>query len=131
MNVYGVLTDYLPNFENDPLGSWAVDRSLICCTVKGRHFIQDVQSFMEKHPEYELNQYQKILETNGLEWEGETMKGAEVSSLDGKCVMALIIGAIRADRFSTGALIGFFESGAIEKWLLRLKEIDEESSGIR
>lgn len=59
------------------------------------------------------------------------MKGAEISSLDGKCVTALIIGAIRADRFSTGALIGFFESGAIEKWLLRLKEIDGESRAIR
>ena len=125
MAVYKALTDYLPKFENDHRGAWAVDRSFGCCTAEGNRFIRTVQSFMDEHPEYELNQYQRILEANGLEWGTKSMKGAEVSILDGNCVMALIIGAIRANRFSTGALLDFFESGAIERWLLRLKEIDE------
>lgn len=38
--------------------------------------------------------------------------------------MALIIGAIRAERFCNGALLGSFEDGSIRKWLERLKEID-------
>lgn len=129
MGLYKALTDYLPNFENDIRGAWAVDRSLGCCNAKGNRFIKTVQSFMDEHPEYELNQYQRILEANGLEWGTKSMKEAEVSTLDGKCVMALITGAIRADRFSTGALLDFFESGAIERWLLRLKEIDGEMNG--
>ena len=129
MGIYKALTDFLPNFENDSLGTWAVDRSFECCTVEGRRFVKAVYSFMDKHPEHELNQYQKILEINGLEWGTKSMKGAEVSALDGKCVMALIMGAIRADRFSTGALLDFFESGTIERWLLRLKEIDERIDG--
>ena len=55
---------------------------------------------------------------------------ADVSSLDDQIVMALIMGAIRADRFCEGALFGFFKDGSMKRWLLRLKEIDEESGGI-
>jgi hypothetical protein len=40
----------------------------------------------------------------------------------------LLMGAIRADRFSEGALLYFFETGTITKWLNRLKEIDEIKS---
>ena len=53
------------------------------------------------------------------------MKNADVSSLDGKTVVALLVGAIRAERFCDGALLDFFEDGSIVKWLSRLKEIDE------
>ena len=52
------------------------------------------------------------------------MSEADVSHLDGKCIMALIVGAVRAERFCDGALLGFFKDGSIKKWLMRLKEID-------
>ena len=52
------------------------------------------------------------------------MKNANVNALDGTTVVALIVGAIRAERFCDGALLDFFESGCIEKWLERLAEID-------
>ena len=45
--------------------------------------------------------------------------------------MALIIGAIRAERFCNGALLGFFKDGSITKWLSRLKEIDEGVSSMQ
>lgn len=125
MGVYKALTDYLPNFENDSRGTWAVDPSDGYCTAKGSQFIGDVYSFMDEHPEYELNKYHEILKENGLEWGMDSLKRADVSALNGKCVMALMMGAVRADRFSRGALLDFFESGAIERWLLRLKEIDK------
>lgn len=130
MSVYKVLTDYLPNFENDRCGTWAVDPSDGYCTAKGSQFIGDVYSFMDEHPEYELNKYHEILNENGLEWGMDSLKRADVSALNGKCVMALMMGAVRADKFATGALFSIFESGAIERWLLRLKEIDE-GEGIR
>ena len=44
--------------------------------------------------------------------------------LDTKTVLALLIGAIRADRFCEGALLGFMKSGAIQRGLVRLKELD-------
>lgn len=53
------------------------------------------------------------------------MKCADVSSLDGRTVMALIIGTIRADRFCEGTLLTSFERWSIAKWLSRLKRIDE------
>ena len=52
------------------------------------------------------------------------MSEADVSKLDAQCVMALIVGAVRAERFCDGALLGFFKDGSIQKWLTRLKEID-------
>jgi len=47
-------------------------------------------------------------------------------SLNEQCVMALIMGAARAERFCDGALLGSFNSGCIAKWLIRLKNIDKE-----
>ena len=52
------------------------------------------------------------------------MEGAIVDDLDAKTVLALLIGAIRADRFCEGALLGFMKSVAIQRWLVRLKELD-------
>ena len=51
------------------------------------------------------------------------MSVANVSALDGQCVMALIMGAVRAERFCDGALLEFFKDGSIKKWLERLNEI--------
>ena len=56
------------------------------------------------------------------------MSEADVSRLDGKCVMAMIVGAVRAERFCDGALLSFFKDGNIEKWLMRLKEIEAEKA---
>lgn len=53
------------------------------------------------------------------------MSEADVSELDGQAVIALLLGAVRADRFCEGALLGFFEDGSVKRWLLRLKEVDE------
>lgn len=43
------------------------------------------------------------------------MSDADVSSLDAQCVMALIMGAVLAERFCDGALLGFFKDGSIKK----------------
>ena len=52
------------------------------------------------------------------------MSEADVSALDAQCIMALIMGAVRADRFCEGALMDFFKDGSIKKWLERLKKLD-------
>lgn len=91
-----------------------------------KNFIREVYRFEEKHPEYGLHQYGEILKQNGLSWEMDSMAKAESSQLEGKCVVALIIGAIRADRFCEGVLKDFYDRGCILKWLNRLKELDEQ-----
>ena len=90
-------------------------------------FADEFYQFSESHPEYQLTRYGSILERNGLNWGDEKMRNADVDSLDAKCILALIMGAIRAERFCDGALLSFFKDGFIVKWLKRLKDIDDSN----
>ena len=87
-------------------------------------FLREFYQFVDSHPEYQLISYMQILETNGLKWDYQIMQDADVERLDAQCTLALIMGAIRADRFNEGVLKKFFETGSILKWLKRLKDID-------
>ena len=131
------LTKHLPAIENaEGFGNWVVDRDskgtmndpIKMPYVNYETTVADVEQaiydFVDEHPEYELTHYRDILERNGLEWGSQAMSGADVSELDGQAVMALLLGAVRAERFCDGALLGFFGDGSMRRWLLRLKEID-------
>ena len=85
---------------------------------------QAIYAFQEAHPEFELTRYADILEKNGLKWDMRSMTGVNAGKLDGQAVMALLMGAIRAERFCDGALLDFCESGTIARWLRRLDELD-------
>lgn len=89
--------------------------------------INEVYRFEEEHPEYGLNRYHEILEKHHIEWGDQAMTAADVSNMDGQGVMALLLAAIRAERFSDGALLDFLKRGLIQKWLERLVELDKES----
>lgn len=131
------LTKHLPAIENaEGFGNWVVDRGskgtmddpIEMPYVNYGTTVADVEQaiydFVDEHPEYELTHYRDILERNGLEWGSQAMSGADVSELDGQAVMALLLGAVRAERFCDGALLGFFGDGSMRRWLLRLKGID-------
>lgn len=131
------LTKHLPAIENaEGFGNWVVDRGskgtmddpIEMPYVNYGTTVADVEQaiydFVDEHPEYELAHYRDILERNGLEWGSQAMSGADVSELDGQAVMALLLGAVRAERFCDGALLGFFGDGSMRRWLLRLKGID-------
>ena len=131
------LTKHLPAIENaEGFGNWVVDRGskgtmddpIEMPYVNYGTTVADVEQaiydLVDKHPEYELTHYRDILERNGLEWGSQAMSGADVSELDGQAVMALLLGAVRAERFCDGALLGFFGDGSMRRWLLRLKGID-------
>jgi ADP-ribosylglycohydrolase len=83
-------------------------------------------SYVQTHPEYELGNYEAILEKNNLKWETDSMQSAEAGELDEQCVLALITGAFRADHFSGGVLNEFIKGGYIGTWLGRLKALDGE-----
>ena len=131
------LTKHLPAIENaEGFGNWVVDREstgtmndpIKMPYVNYGTTVADVEQaiydFVDEHSEYELTHYHDILERNGLEWSSQAMSGADVSELDGQAVMALLLGAVRAERFCDGALLDFFEDGSMRRWLLRLKGID-------
>ena len=136
MKKFENLIKYLPLLEDDNIGTWIIDREndgspehpiqmpFVNYSEMVHDFIMDVYDFEEKNKDFELTRYGEILEKNGLEWGSKSMSEADVSSLDGQCIMALIMGAVRAERFCDGALLGFFKDGSIKKWLERLKKID-------
>lgn len=49
----------------------------------------------------------------------------DVSNMDAQGVMALFMGMVRGERFCDGTIMKMIKSGAVKKWLLRLKEIKE------
>ena len=133
------LTKHLPAIEKaERFGSWVVDREskgtmddpiqmpYVDYVTKVTEVDQEIYGFVDEHPEYKLTHYRDILEHNGLEWDSQAMSEADVSKLSGQAVMALLLGAVRAERFCDGALLGFFEDGSIRRWLVRLREIDEQ-----
>lgn len=87
-------------------------------------FEEEFYQFSESHPEYELTRYGEILEGHGLKWGDDAMRSANLQALDEQGVLALIMGAIRAERFCDGALLGFLKDGSLTAWLKRLKDID-------
>ena len=135
MSKFAELTKYLPLLEDDNIGSWIIDHEndgtpehpiqmpFVNYSEMVHRFIDDVYDFSDNNKDFELTRYGEILERNGLEWGSESMSEADVSSLDAQCVMALIMGAVRAERFCDGALLGFFKDGSIRRWLERLKEV--------
>jgi len=96
---------------------------------KENYFFQfniEFYNFLQLHLEYELGDYENILEENNLRWQTESMRSADENNLGEQCVLALITGAFRADHFSGGVLKEFIKDGYIDKWLGRLKTLDEE-----
>ena len=80
MGIYKTLTDYLPEIQHRSYGEWVVDREskgtaeepiqmpYVSYSRMIRRFQNDVYDFMDNHPEYELNNYQKVLEANNIQW---------------------------------------------------------------
>ncbi len=137
MSKFDNLTKYLSQLSDDSFGTWIIDREndgspehpiqmpFVNYSELVLNFIDDVMRVVDQEHEMQLTHYGKILESNGIEWGSKSMSAADVSKADVICVLALLVGAIRAERFCDGALLGFFKDGSIRKWLERLKEIDE------
>ena len=136
--MYESLTKYLMGLAGDEKGTWIIDKEndgtpehpiqmpYVNYSRMVRDFTDDVYSFVETHEEMGLNHYSDILKANGIKWGTDSMSTAVVENLDAKCVLTMILGAVRAERFCDGALLGFFENGSVARWLERLKELDIE-----
>lgn len=137
MGRFEKLTDYIPKLASDEFGVWIIDREndgtqehpiqmpFVNYSSVVNSFTEDVYQLMAANGDMELDRYSDILCENGIEWSSRSMSNVDVSSLDQQCIMALIMGAVRAERFCDGALLGFFKDGCILKWLQRLKVIDD------
>lgn len=140
--MYESLTKHLDEFTGAEFGTWIIDKKNdgtpehplqfpfvnYSCVVD--QFIDDVYSFVDNHEEMGLHNYIKILEDNGIKWSWEPMVKAEVDNLDAQCIIALIFGVIRAERFNEGILLVFLKNGSIIRWLERLKTLDANVENI-
>lgn len=140
--MYEKITKYLDEFTGTEFGTWIFDNKndgtpehpaqmpFLSYSSVIMHFIEDVHSFVYEYEEIGLYNYEKVLEENGIEWGMESMAKTEVDNLDAKCVVALIYGAIRAERFCDGAILAFLKDGTIVRWLERLKTLDADGKNI-
>lgn len=125
--MYEALTKYIGQFED--VGTWIIDREN---DGSKEHPIQmpymsyskAIMKFLSEMDAFMVYNYQEVLKRNDLRWRME-MGNADVSGFDAEAVLALLAGAVRAERFCDGAFASFVRSGAVDRWLGRLKEIDE------
>lgn len=131
MAKFEALTKYIPQVKGmDSFGEWII-KSGQAPYVKYPEVVVRICEGLSKvrsmNPEYDFLNYQEELKKNGLEWTQKSMQEADVSLKDARCVLALIIGAIRAECFAEGALHPFLREGKMLRWLERLEEIDRQA----
>ena len=137
-NKFAELTAFIPKIKDDAFGEWFIDREndgtpehpkqmpFVNYSRVVDEFIETLYRYCEAHPEFEHTHYGDTLNSIGLEWGSKSMEEADVGNIDAKGVIALLIGAVRAERFCDGALLAFFKKGCILRWLERLAEIDNQ-----
>ncbi len=136
MSKYNVLFKYIDLLSNDLFGNWVVD-TLSSGTVEDpiqmphvlysytvNEFIRDVHLCWEKSG---LEDYIQLLNSHNIEWDSESMRNTNVSELPSDAILALLLGAVRAEKFCDGALLGFLKDGSIQKWLGALKAKESEN----
>jgi len=130
--VYEKLTVFLPKLENTPkekkFGHFGtqVDISSMHYDQAVGLFDDAIIQFIADHKDLGLNQYYDIMEAAGIMPNRNPMSYRDISSLDGRTTVALIVWAMRADRFSPGSMMKFCKDGSIVRCLRRLKQIDSE-----
>lgn len=135
--MYESLTKYIPALSQDRIGiwvfpntedgipdCWANEVPYIKYSTTFIEFIEDIYTFVETHEELELSTFEDILRDNGIDWSAVSLTNAPVEYLDARCILALLVAAVRLERSYEGVLLVFFEDGVILKWLRRIEEID-------
>ncbi|QAR53393.1 DUF6508 domain-containing protein [Bacillus altitudinis] len=136
MSQFEILTNYIPLLQGNDIGEWVIDQEndgtaehpiqmpYVNYSETVRRFIEDVYTFAEHHQEMELTRYSEILKENGIEGGTNAMENVDISNVNAQCVLALIMGVLRVERFCEGAILDFFKNGAIVKWLERLERLE-------
>ncbi|MFX0112492.1 DUF6508 domain-containing protein [Bacillus pumilus] len=132
MSQFEILTKYIPMLQEERIGEWVIDQEndgtaerpiqmpFVHYSETVRHFIEDVYILAEQHQELELTRYREIIKENGIEGGLNDIENVDISNLNAQCVLALIMGVVRAERFCDGAIFNFFKNGTMLKCLERL-----------
>ncbi len=76
------------------------------------------------YSEFPCTNYGEVLSEMGIALNYDQITAKSVDDLNAKQVLALITSAFRNDHFGNGVIVKYFRSGAMLKWLKRLKDID-------
>ena len=134
MSKFEIVTKYIDLLENDKFGEWFVDKEndgskehpiqmpFVMYSQVVHGLIEDTHRCAK---DTGIRNYGEILEKHNIEWGQKSMKNADVISLPAEAIFALLLGAVRAERFCDGVLLAFIHDGSILKWLTELKCKDE------
>ena len=86
-------------------------------------FIDDVFRFADDHPELDTSYYLGFVESAFLDTPIERIDPADC---DARTVFMMVFYAVRYEKFYTGLLAGLLRGGAVQRWLRRLKQLDDE-----
>jgi len=91
--------------------------------------VQAVYRLMQEHPELHLNEYQRIMEKNGITARHlqNDLDGFDYSRISRNCAAAVIMFYIRAERFAEGSFRIAMDKGIIVSCLRRLEQPDRET----
>ena len=88
----------------------------------------EVRAFVKAHPEFDFDSYEDILEENDILSDWQSMVDADVSGLDDKSIMALLVGALEQRHNAEDGFEAIDNEGCIRRWLERLRDIDGETA---
>lgn len=92
------LTAFLPKLQDKNYGEWIVDKEndgtpehpiqfpFVAYNRIVEDFMDAAYAFIDAHKEMELTRYHDILSESNIEWDSESMKNADVASLDGRTI---------------------------------------------
>ena len=130
MGKYDNLIKYLTIFSDNDLGEWFVDKEndgsmqhpiqtpYVMYSDKVSDFIEEVYRCAEQ---IGITDYIEVLKRHNIEQNYQSMSRANATNLSADVICALLLGAVRAEKFCDGALLRFLKDGSIKKWLEELK----------
>ena len=129
--MYEQLTEFLP-ILGEVYGNWAEinvkqpSMPFVVYETAARQLIDAIRDYVQQHNEYA--DYGQILQKAGIAWNYDSMSEADASILDGKTIVALLIGAVQAEKFCDGTFLGLLKQGCIIRWLGKLEIIDDRGT---
>ena len=130
------LTLFLEKFKDGQYGEWLEDEindgspghpaqeAFVNYNRTVEDFCEEIYHFADEHPEYDLRDYNQIIESAVPGFGKMPIKELDVTRLDGRTVSALLVFAVRGERFCEGLLKDLLDDGNIQRWLQRLRDID-------
>lgn len=87
--------------------------------------VWEVYTFDNNNPDYGLKDYLDILDRYG--YKDVPPQTIDVSNVNAQCLMAMFMWLIRGERFCDGLILETLESGIVQRWIGRLRELREAS----